>query len=61
VEGGRDFGSLIAQFAAKPSFDPVTGEYKEELRDDAVSSFAKARTARMYDFLPTENKSVASF
>jgi len=52
VEGGRDFGSLIAQFAAKPSFDPVGGGYEEELRSDAVSSFAKARTARMYDFLP---------
>jgi hypothetical protein len=52
VEGGRDFGALIAEFAADPSFDPVGGRYAEELRHDAVSSFAKARTARMYNFLP---------
>jgi hypothetical protein len=53
VEAGRDFAALIAELAATPSFDPVGGSYESELRCDAVSSFAKTRTTKMYDFLPT--------
>jgi hypothetical protein len=52
VESGRDFGSLIAEFACDPSCDPLSEKYPDELRLDAVSSFAKAKANRMYDFLP---------
>jgi hypothetical protein len=56
VEGGRDFGAIIAESAAKPSFDPVGEGYEADLRRDAVSSFAKARATRMYDFLPSAHE-----
>jgi hypothetical protein len=52
VKGGGGFRALIAEFVAATSFDPVGAQYKEELRRDAVSTFAKDSTERMYDFLP---------
>ena len=52
VENGHDFGTVIAKCASVPSYDPVGESYANELRVDAVSSFAKLRTERMYNFLP---------
>jgi hypothetical protein len=52
VEQGNDFGTVVSRCASSDSVDPLAAFYLSELQRDAVSSFAKRNTERMYDFLP---------
>jgi hypothetical protein len=51
AERGHDFGKIVAELASESSFDPLQ-KYDDLLSINAISSFAKVRAERMYDFLP---------